>query len=89
AKAAQALGLVTDVVAPDALGSAAEAIARKIISATPRRAAAATKLSIDYGQGVDLTTALGYEAYLQTLMFQTSEHRERLAAFLAGRGRSG
>lgn len=89
AKAAQGLGLVTDVVASDALHSAAEAIARKVITATPRRAAAATKLSIDHGQGVDLATALGYEAYLQTLMFQTAEHRERLSAFLAGRGRTG
>jgi enoyl-CoA hydratase/carnithine racemase len=76
------LGLFVDVVAPDALLAAAEDIARQIIEAYPRRAAANTKSALFRAESTDLGTCLSYEAIAQNYMFRTKEHKERRDAFL-------
>ena len=79
------LGLFVDVVAADALESRVQEMAEQIVQAGPRRAAAATKMAIGLGEGIDLSTAMDYEAYVQGWMFQTPEHKDLLGAFLAGK----
>jgi len=76
------LGLFVEVVEPDALLAKAEEIARQIIEAYPRRAAANTKSALFRGETTDLATCLSYEAIAQTYMFRTKEHKERRDAFL-------
>jgi len=83
---ARELGLFTEVVADDELSERATQIAEQIIAATPRRAAAATKMALNLGGGIELSTALDYEAYVQSWAFRTDEHHQRLAKFLAERG---
>lgn len=81
------LGLFVDVVPGEDLLPAAELIARQIIDAYPRRAAAITKLGLVQGESASLNTCLGYEAIAQNYTFRSDEHRERLGAFLSRKGR--
>jgi 2-(1,2-epoxy-1,2-dihydrophenyl)acetyl-CoA isomerase len=76
------LGLFVDVVAPEALEEAANRLAQQVISANNRRSAGATKIALGIGEGIDLSSSLEYEAYVQSYMLRTAEHRDRLAKFL-------
>ncbi len=76
------LGLFVDVVPTDELLAQARAMARQIVDAYPRRAAANTKNALLRGETTDLDTCLSYEAVVQNYMFRTDEHKERLDAFL-------
>ena len=76
------LGLFVEVVAPEALLARAEEIARQIIEAYPRRAAANTKSALFRAESSDLGTCLAYEAIAQNYMFRTQEHKDRRDEFL-------
>ena len=78
-------GLFVDVVARDVLIPRALEIAQSIKTATPRRAAAATKLAVVRGEDADLQTCITYEAYVQNYFFTTDDHKNRLRAFMEQR----
>ena len=78
------LGLFVEVAESEELLSRAESIARQIIEAYPRRAAAITKMALIRGESSDLATCLEYEAVAQNYAFRTKEHEERLSKFLEG-----
>ena len=78
------LGLFVELVESEELLSRAESIARQIIEAYPRRAAAITKMALIRGESSDLATCLEYEALAQNYTFRTKEHEERLGKFLQG-----
>ena len=82
AEQGRALGLFVDVVAKGDLLASAEGIARRIIEAYPRRAAAVTKLGLVRGESTSLETCLEYETIAPNHTFRSQEHRERLGAFL-------
>ncbi len=79
------LGLFVDVVEADALAEAAEEMARRVIDAYPRRAAAISKLGLVRGETTSMESCLAYEALSQNYTFQSEEHRQRLGAFLEGK----
>lgn len=83
AQQAKAQGLVVDVVPRAQLIPAALEIAQQIKIATPRRAGAATKMAIMRGEDADFESCLSYEAYLQSYLFQTEDHKQRLSVLLA------
>lgn len=82
AKQAMEAGLFVDVVAREQLIERAFEIAAAIATASPRRASAVTKLSINRGEDADLQTCLGYEAYLQAFLFTRDEHKIRLGKLM-------
>ncbi len=79
------LGLFVEIAAADNLLTRAEEIARRIIDAYPRRAAAITKLALARGEHTDMATSVEYEAIAQNYTFRLDEHQERLSAFLSGK----
>jgi enoyl-CoA hydratase/carnithine racemase len=85
AEEGRAAGLFIEVCPRDKLVARAQELARQVAEAAPRRAAAATKFAISRASEADLNSVLGYEAYIQSYLFTTPEHKERLGAFLAGR----
>jgi len=82
AEQALQLGLVLDVVAGDALFPAALEMGSQIARATPRRAGSATKLALTRGEDADFETCLSYEAYVQSYLFRTDDHKTRLRSLL-------
>ena len=82
AEAGRAAGLFVDVVPGEQLLPAALAIAAAVKAATPRRAAAASKLSIARGEDTDLQACLSYETYVQNYLFSTDDHKTRLRALM-------
>jgi enoyl-CoA hydratase/carnithine racemase len=81
-----ALGLFAEVVADEQLEAAAMTLAEQI-AAGPRRANIISKLALRRAEHVDFGTELEYEAYFQAFAFGTEDHKQRLRAFRAGRGR--
>ncbi len=84
AEEAQRIGLVSRVVAPDALLPAALDLARRI-AAQPRRATRLTKRLVRDSQGVDLSRSLEMAAAFQSIVQHTRDHREALDAIFARR----
>jgi 2-(1,2-epoxy-1,2-dihydrophenyl)acetyl-CoA isomerase len=81
---AHAWGLVSEVVAADALaGSGAELAAK--LAALPTRGIGMTKRLLDHAVGASLEEQLEREAQLQTAATQTEDFREGVAAFLEKR----
>ena len=76
-------GLFVDVVPSERLLERALEIAAQIAVATPRRAAAISKQAVLRGQDMDFQSCATYEAYLQSYLFTTEEHRQRLAALMS------
>jgi enoyl-CoA hydratase/carnithine racemase len=72
-------GLFLDLVPADQLLDRAVELGRKIADGAPRRAVAATKLSLVRAADIDLGSCLAYEAYTQNYMFQRAEHKEMLS----------
>jgi enoyl-CoA hydratase/carnithine racemase len=89
AEEGRAAGLFLEVCTADRLLERAHEIALQVAAAAPRRATAATKFSINRGEEADLQTCLGYEAYVQSFLFTTDEHRSRLGEFMRGRKKGG
>ncbi|WP_100179058.1 enoyl-CoA hydratase/isomerase family protein [Bradyrhizobium nitroreducens] len=79
-------GLLIEVTPPDRLIDRALEIAQSVTAASPRRAAAVTKLAINRGEDADLQTCLSYEVYLQTFLFTRDEHKDRLKTLLTRLG---
>ena len=74
------LGLVNRVVPHDTLMDATTDLARRL-AAGPTRGYGLTKRGLRYALRATLEEALAYEAYLQEIAGQTSDHREGLSAF--------
>lgn len=79
-------GLFVEVVERDALLECALRIAGRIGESSPRRAAAVSKHAVLRGQDADFQTCATYEAYVQSYLFTTDDHRERLSKLLASLG---
>lgn len=84
AQAALAMGLVTRVVAPEALLPAAKELAARI-AANPGPALRMAKRLLRQAQSARLDETLQLSAALQALAHHTSEHDAAVAAFFAGR----
>ena len=74
------LGLVAAVVAPEALGETARALAERL-AAGPTRGIGLTKRLLSLAEDVTLAEALAAEAALQELAGRTEDHAEGVAAF--------
>jgi len=81
---AKSIGLVTEVVAPDALLDRARDVAWLIAQKGPLAVAAAKK-AINDGADAELTRALDNEASLFGSMFETEDMREGTTAFVEKR----
>nr|WP_300152116.1 enoyl-CoA hydratase-related protein [Propionicimonas sp.] len=81
---AREIGLVNDVVEPEALMDAALGLAREIAAQAPI-AVRATKEALTLGQHVDLDTALGVEVAQFASCFETNDQRGAMAAFVEKR----
>jgi 2-(1,2-epoxy-1,2-dihydrophenyl)acetyl-CoA isomerase len=84
ARAADAMGLVTRVVADADLAAEAHALARRLADGAPR-ALAATKAALVAAWDNDLETQLELEARLQGELGETLDHQEGIAAFVERR----
>ncbi len=85
AEEGRAAGLFIEVCPRERLLPRAHELALQVAQSSPRRAAAATKFAVSRAGETDLQTSLNYEAYIQTYLFTTEEHRSRLGAFMKGR----
>ena len=77
-------GLVSRVVAPDALMDEAHALAAKI-AAMPPHALRQSKMLLRQGQQISYDTALEMAANTQAMMHTTADHAEGVAALIAKR----
>lgn len=84
AAAALDWGLVTNVVEPEELMSAARVIADEI-AANPPRAVRLTKRLLREAQDASLSTVLSLSAALQAVVHETQDHEEAVSAFLERR----
>jgi enoyl-CoA hydratase/carnithine racemase len=78
------IGLATQVVEPDELPGAAEALARRLADG-PAFAYSTTKVLIGRELDMDLGSAIELEAMTQALLMQSDDHREFYAAWSEGR----
>jgi 2-(1,2-epoxy-1,2-dihydrophenyl)acetyl-CoA isomerase len=84
AREAERIGLINRVVPAADLEREALALARRIADGPPRVLAAAKAL-LDRASGIDLETALHWEALTQGAMIASGDHREGLRAFFEKR----
>jgi 2-(1,2-epoxy-1,2-dihydrophenyl)acetyl-CoA isomerase len=77
---AERLGIVSRVVAGDALLGEARALATRLAAGSPR-AMALTKRAFAFAETATLEDALANEAYLQGIAGRSADHAEGLAAF--------
>ena len=78
------LGLANQVVEPDELPAAAEALARRLADG-PAFAYSTTKVLLTRELDMDLGSAIELEAMTQALLLQSADHREFYAAWSEGR----
>ena len=83
ARQGKELGLFVDVYPDGEVLERAIEIGRQIATAAPRRATAASKVSFIRAEETDFETCVTYEAYVQSYLFLTPEHRERLGTLLS------
>ncbi len=81
---AAAMGLVNRVVSPERLLDEAQGLAARLARG-PTFAHATTKETLDRVAGVDLETALAFEAQAQALCFATEDFREAYEALVGNR----
>jgi enoyl-CoA hydratase/carnithine racemase len=84
AEQALGLGLATELVEPDELPAAAEALARRLAGG-PAFAYSTTKILLTRELDMDLGSAIEMEAMTQALLMQSQDHREFYAAWSEGR----
>jgi enoyl-CoA hydratase/carnithine racemase len=84
AEEALRLGLATQVVEPDELPAAAEALARRLADG-PAFAYSTTKVLLTRELDIDLGSAIELDAMTQALLMQSDDHREFYAAWREGR----
>jgi enoyl-CoA hydratase/carnithine racemase len=78
------LGLATQVVEPEVLPAAADALARRLADG-PAFAYSTTKVLLTRELDIDLGSAIELEAMTQALLMQSDDHREFYAAWREGR----
>ena len=81
---ALAIGLVNRVVPAAELRDQAEALAREI-AAKPPLALRFAKQAIDQGQQTDARTAMAFELYAASILFDTADRKEGMRAFVEKR----
>jgi 2-(1,2-epoxy-1,2-dihydrophenyl)acetyl-CoA isomerase len=84
AREAERIGLVNRVVPVGDLEAETYALARRIADGPPR-ALAAAKALLDRASGLDLESALHWEALTQGAMIAANDHREGIRAFFEKR----
>jgi enoyl-CoA hydratase/carnithine racemase len=84
AEEALRLGLATQVVEPEELPAAADALARRLADG-PAFAYSTTKVLLTRELDIDLGSAIELEAMTQALLMQSDDHREFYAAWREGR----
>lgn len=78
------MGLVTDVVAPEELDAAVDALAGRMAK-KPRLSLGLMKSIIQRGMEMDLESLLLREAEAQSLLWKTPDHKEAIQAFVEKR----
>ncbi|GGM35832.1 enoyl-CoA hydratase [Longimycelium tulufanense] len=81
AEEALALGMVDEVVAPDAVHDAARSWAGQFVNG-PARAFAAAKAAIDGGLDTDLNNGLRLESHLFAALFATDDQKAGMRSFI-------
>lgn len=81
---AERLGLVSRVVPPDQLMSAARQLGTKL-AAQSAFSLRQIKRAVLRGLDSDYKSQIDYEAYVQSMCFQTADHREAVTAFMEKR----
>ena len=76
-----ALGVFSEVVAHDQLQVRAVELAQKIVGNSAKDVARMTKLSLRHGAHMDFRANLEYEAYVQTVAFQSPSHKQRIGEY--------
>jgi len=84
AEEALALGIVSQVVAPEALMDTVRALASKMAAGPPISIRLA-KRALYHNQECDLRAALEYETYAQNICRETEDAREGIQAFVEKR----
>jgi len=84
AQEAERIGLVTKVVAPEALEAETMALAGKLAQGPPL-ALGMAKTAIYRGMNMDLAAELEYEAYAQSILMKTEDYQEGVRAFVEKR----
>jgi len=81
---AYVVGLVSELAEPGQALTAAVALAGRLAAGAPLALAAGKRL-VDRGAGLDLATAISYEAESVSMLFGTADQAEGLSAFRARR----
>jgi enoyl-CoA hydratase/carnithine racemase len=87
AERAMAIGLATEVVAPDQLLDRAQALAQRLADG-PAVAYATTKTLLSRELDMDLASSVEFEAANQALLMLTDDHREFYASWTEKRSPS-
>lgn len=78
------MGLINKVVEKENLEKEVVDLATRLAQG-PSQALGLAKMLMNYGLNADLETALANEAFAQSILMQTADHREGVAAFLEKR----
>ena len=78
---AERIGMINKVVPHDSLRSTAEEWAQRLING-PAIGISLTKYALNREQGMDMTTALELETYIQSFAMKTRDHKEAVDAFM-------
>ena len=81
AEQAKQIGLVQDVFPTDTFGEKVLAFARKL-AGYPREALGVAKIAVDAANTLDRRTAREFDRMAQATLVTSSEHRDRVSAFL-------
>ncbi|MBN9428812.1 MAG: enoyl-CoA hydratase/isomerase family protein [Burkholderiales bacterium] len=75
------IGVFAEVVQAEQLLARAKALGREIAGNFSYRAARMTKVSMRHGANMDFRANLEYEAYVQTVAFQSPAHKQRIGEY--------
>ncbi|MGO4888378.1 enoyl-CoA hydratase/isomerase family protein [Anaerobacillus sp. MEB173] len=78
---AERIGMINKVVPHQTLMLTADEWANRIIAGPPV-GISLTKYALNKEQGMDMTTALEFETYIQSFAMRTHDHKEAVSAFL-------
>ncbi len=81
AKAGLAMGVFSEVVSQEQLMPRAIELGRQVAGNSTKDVARMTKLSLRHGARMDFRANLEYEAYVQTVAFQSPMHKERIGEY--------
>ncbi|MBC7437111.1 MAG: enoyl-CoA hydratase/isomerase family protein [Bdellovibrionales bacterium] len=76
-----AMGVFAEVLPADALMPRAAELAQQIAGNSTKDVARMTKLSLRHGAQMDFRANLEYEAYVQTVAFQSPSHKQRIGEY--------